>query len=82
MVGLDRYTALLLWALLAAGIGCLAGGVLGVRVWGFAWVHGHHRREPGRVVLMGRGKTGLAVLSVGFVLAGGAVLVLGLGGAL
>jgi hypothetical protein len=68
--------------LLAAGIACLAGGVLGVRVWGFAWVHGHHRREPGRVVLIGRSKTGLAVLGIGFVLAGGAVLAIRLGGAL
>jgi hypothetical protein len=60
MATVARYAELLPLALLAAGIACLVGGVLGVRVWGFAWVHGHHRREPGRVVLMGRGKTGLA----------------------
>ena len=73
---------LLPWALPVAGIVCLAGGVLGVRVCGFAWVRGHHRREPGRVVLMGRAKTGVAVIGVACVLAGSAVLAIRLGSAL
>ena len=76
----DHYVDLFSWALPVTGIACLVGGVLGVRVWGFAWVQGHHRRKPGRVVLMGRAKTGLALLGVAFaVAAGAAVLAIGLG---